>query len=158
VRVLLATIVLATSAQVDLRPFVRSVTSIARPTGVPIILPDWLRVEAVPHRLYASAAATRTGWDLKLSSAPDCGHASACFVALFQAERGAALPGRPNATLPGGIPAQYRPVGCGGSCAPATLWFVRRDVLYTFQVESPPRDAQAALLALAVQALRRGPR
>ena len=157
-RVLLATIIAATSTQVDLRPFIGSVTQIARPTGVPIILPDWLQVEAVPRRLYATATASKTGWELELSSAPHCGHANVCFVALFVAERGGRLPGKPNATLPGGIPAQYRAVSCGGSCAPANVWFVRRGVLYQIQVKSPPRDARAALVGMAAQSLRKGPR
>ena len=47
---------------------------------------------------------------------------------------------------------------CGGSCAPANLWFTRNRVLYTYQVKDPPKDARAALLAMAAQALRAGPR
>ena len=43
-RLLLATLVAATSTQVDLRPFIGSVTEIARPTGAPIILPDYPQV------------------------------------------------------------------------------------------------------------------
>ena len=157
-RLLLATIVAATSTQVDLRPFIGSVTEIARPTGAPIILPDWLQVGAVPRRVYATATASKTGWELELASAPDCGHANACFVALFVGGRGGRLPGKANATLPGGIAAQYRPVSCVGSCAPANLWFVRRGVLYQIQVKNPPRNARGALLGMAAQALRRGPR
>jgi hypothetical protein len=148
----------APGAQVDLRPFVKDVARIARPTGVPIILPSWLQLEAIPRRIYAGAQAEHGGWSLEIASAPDCRHASACFVAGFQAERGGGLPGKPNATLPGEIKALYRPVSCGGSCAPANVWFVRKGVLYTFQVKNPPKNPRAALLAMAAQALRAGPR
>ncbi len=155
----LAALSLATpAAQIDLRPFDKQVAQIARPTGVPIILPSWLQLAAVPKRIYASAQADAGGWQLDISSARNCGHANACFVAFFEAKRGGTLPGKPNATLSNGLKALYRPVSCGGSCAPANLWFVRQKALYTYQVKDPPKNARAALLAMAAQALRVGPR
>jgi hypothetical protein len=39
--------------------------------------------------------------------------------------------------LAGGIVGFFRPVSCGGSCAPANLWWERGSALYTLQLKLP---------------------
>jgi hypothetical protein len=52
----------------------------------------------------------------------------------------------------------YLPIGCGASCSPASLWFVRGDVLYSWQIKDPPRETRNALVRMANDAIRAGPR
>lgn len=60
--------------------------------------------------------------------------------------------------LASGAPASYHPVGCGGSCSPATLWFRRGGVLYTWQVKDLPAHPRTLLIAMADEAIAAGGR
>ena len=127
----------------------------ARAKG-PVLLPSRMTVEAT--RLYTSGGATRGGWDLELAAAPDCGGANACFVAMFQGQRGGKLPGRPNARLANGDPAFFHPVTCGGSCAPNSFWFTHNGYLYSWQAKDLRAPEKAIMTQMANQAIAAGPR
>jgi hypothetical protein len=64
-----------------------------------------------------------------------------------------ALPAEVNARLPNGTPAAFRPISCGGSCAPANLWWRVGKFVYQVQLKlrsNSTRDAQLeALLGMA---------
>jgi hypothetical protein len=130
--------------------------AVKRQTGVAVLLPARLRLAGPVRKLYATGSGNRKGWILGFDAAPGCRGADACFVASFEGRRGGRLPGRPNLRLPGGAPGIYRPVRCGGSCAPATLWFAYGGTLYTWQVKEPP--PRSALVRAAGSALAAGPR
>ena len=68
------------------------------------------------------------------------------------------LPGRSNLKLAGGQAAYYKGITCGASCSPATLWFLNKGVLYTWQHKDPPTNAKSVLAGLAAQAIAAGPR
>jgi hypothetical protein len=131
---------------------------VKRTTGVPVLLPASLRLAGPAPKAYASGAGERRGWVLVLAGHPRCGGANACFIASFEARRGGSLPGRANVRLAAGVRAFYLPIRCGASCSPASLWFVHRGVLYTWQVKDPPRNARSALARMASEAIRAGPR
>lgn len=61
-----------------------------------------------------------------------------------------------------GIRGFFRPVSCGGSCAPANLWWEQGGVLYTIQLELGDGWSedyqQAAITAVADSAIDAGPR
>jgi hypothetical protein len=92
---------------------------------------------------------------LSLSGAPQCGGATACFLAEFSGRRG----GHPSFSHPvklrGGVTGYYKPLSCGGSCSPPALQFLRSDVLYEIQAKVP--RGKADLVAAANSALRAGP-
>ena len=149
----------ASSASIDLlHAFRRDLPALKRASGVPVLLPRSLRVSTTYPRVFAGGGVLRGGWILSLAADPRCGGANACFIASFEGRRGGSLPDRPNVRLRDGTRAVYRPISCGASCAPASLWFVRGGVLYGWQVKSPPRSARAALVAMANEALLAGPR
>jgi hypothetical protein len=141
-----------------LRTFRTQLPKVKKETTVPVLLPHALPLGGRAPKLYADGGGDRRGWVLLLAGAPRCGGANACFVASFEASKGGKLPGTPNARLAGGDPALYVPIGCGASCSPASLFFVHRGVLYSWQVKDPPRGARAALLRLAAEAIAAGPR
>ena len=147
------------AASIDLlKAFRTDLPKVKKASNVPVLLPRSLLVSTSYRRVFATGGAQRGGWVLNLAADPRCGGANACFIASFEGRRGGRLPDRPNARLIDGTRANYRPISCGASCGPASLWFVRGGVLYSWQVKSPPRNPREALLRMANEALRAGPR
>ena len=56
----------------------------------------------------------------------------------------------------------FRPVSCGGSCAPANLWWMDGRGLYQIQLKLSPtmseRDQENEIIAVANSAITAGPR
>jgi hypothetical protein len=129
-------------------------------TPVPILLPDTLELD-FDGTVYASGSGGRRSWSFALAGAPNCGGATACFLASFTARRGRTPAFRTRVRLRGGIPGWYKPLSCGASCSPPALQYRRRGVLYEIQANVPDRTNAAArrrLVAAANAALRIGPR
>jgi hypothetical protein len=137
--------------------FAKQIQALHRKTTVPILLPGSIP-RARTQRLYASGWAGRRGWGLSLATRPRCGGATACFFASFGARRGQTLPRPANLALANGAPAHFKPITCGGSCSPATLWFVHRGVLHDWQLTGPPPGGRRAIASLASSAIAAGPR
>jgi hypothetical protein len=142
-----------------LKAFHTRLPKIHRATGVPVLLPRTMPLGSREHfHVYATGGATRKGWDHGLAAAPRCGGANACFVASFVAHRGGKLPRRSNLRLSTGDKAVFQAISCGGSCSPASLWFLHGGVLYEWQFKDPPRNTRAVMARLAAAAIRAGPR
>ena len=149
----------APAASLDLLAAARpTLPKIKRATRVPVILPGRLLLGGPLRRVYVSGGGSRSAWLLTVGAVPRCGGATACFVASFAADAGKRLPRRANVRLRGGVRGLYRPISCGASCSPASLWFVRGSVLYSWQVKDPPRPVRASLIRMANAALAAGPR
>jgi len=65
-------------------------------------------------------------------------------------------------SLAHGLPGYFRPVSCGGSCAPANLWWQESGVLYQIQLSMSPEESeraqQRAIVRVADSAILAGPR
>jgi hypothetical protein len=129
--------------------------SVKKHTTVGVLLPQRLTVDVA--RLYASGGGTRNGWSMSLSGAPGCGSATACFIADFTARRGGELPTGSHVRLRGGVVGVFHAISCGGSCAPASISWRRKGVLYEIQ-DKPLGNERTTMVALANQALAAGPR
>ncbi len=139
--------------------FRRQIAAIKKETPVPILLPASLPVAGKVPRMYAVGEATPGTWSLALVGTPNCGTATACFFASFEAKKGGKLPRKANLRLSGGDPAVYLASACGASCSPATLWFTHRGVLYTWSDKvTATNNIKAVLAKLASQAIAAGPR
>jgi hypothetical protein len=97
----------------------------------------------------------------------ELGMGNAGFAASFMATENAGyspreLPNVSEVKLPGGTVGFFRPVSCGGSCAPANLWWERGDVLYGIQLKLPSTMAEKKQLrfikSAADSAILAGPR
>jgi hypothetical protein len=95
------------------------------------------------------------------------GIGDAGFAAFFQAQRDPdedlqAPPNVREVELSHGLRGFFRPVGCGGSCAPANIWWRKGRVLYQIQIAFPSTlrviDQQKAIIAVANSAILAGPR
>jgi len=160
---LVATALAASSANAlhPVQSFKTVLPKIKLQTKVAVLLPATLPTAGVSPRLYATGTGSAKGSDLELAGAPGCRGADACFIASFVATKGGKLPNQSNfvkLTLAGGDPARYHPITCGGSCAPATLWFTHQGVLYTWQLKDAPGNAKTTMSKAADSAIAAGPR
>jgi hypothetical protein len=129
-------------------------------TSIAILLPNTLDLD-FDGTVYPSGSGGRRSWSFALAGAPNCGGATACFLASFSAERGGTPAFRTRVRLRGGIPGWFKPLSCGASCSPPVLQYRRRGVLYEISANVPDRTNAAArrrLVAAANAALRAGPR
>lgn len=128
-------------------------------TQIPILLPSKLP-SAIRER------------DIKLASGrvSDGGY----FVSLYYSETGVGatfaagfggstrifqdLPSTRRVALAGGRSGMFRPVSCGGSCAPANLWWEQDGVMYQIQIElrsdSTEKDQEKILVETANSTVR----
>jgi hypothetical protein len=150
----------ASATNVDLlKTFRTQIAAINAKTSVPVLLPGSLPFAGKVPKLYATGGATASGWDLELAGAPNCGGATACFFASFEAKKGGKLPRKANLQLVGGDPGVFQASSCGASCSPATLWFTHGGVLYTWSDKVlAAQNAKFVLASLASQAIAAGPR
>lgn len=126
--------------------------SSAKQHGRKVLVPSTIN----PHtaHVYGSGGATAKGYDIELGAVPNCGAATACFVADFLSNPGNVTL-KTHVALAHGIIGGYHPVSCGASCAPATIEWKEYGMLYTIQLAG---GTQASMVALANSAITAGPR
>jgi hypothetical protein len=97
----------------------------------------------------------------------ELGSGDAGFAALFAAQAKPSYDPRElrniiEVKLARGMRGSFRPVSCGGSCAPANLWWQEGGVLYQIQMKLPStlrEQAQKnAITSVADSAILAGPR
>ncbi len=97
----------------------------------------------------------------------ELGLGDAGFAASFSAKKNPSYSPRELANvqtvkLARGIVGFFRPVSCGGSCAPANLWWEEGAALYQIQLELPStlrdKDQQSIMTKVANSAILAGPR
>jgi hypothetical protein len=95
------------------------------------------------------------------------GAGDAGFAASFQATSNPGYSPRElenvrQVKLASGITGFFRPVTCGGSCAPANLWWEQGAVLYQIQLKLPSKlrekNQQGIITGVANSAIHSGPR
>jgi hypothetical protein len=107
------------------------------PVLVPSRLPSPIRVSKIQA---TDAVATDGGYFISLFYGPD---ESDAYYALGIGGSTTVLSpddlsGATRIALAHGFVGAFRPVSCGGSCAPANLWWVRGGVQYQIQVSMSP--------------------
>jgi uncharacterized protein YecT (DUF1311 family) len=145
--------------------FASSVRTVKAKTHVPILLPS-----ALPDPIGKATHAA-------VQSVAEDGYAISLYYELGIGDAGLAAnftgQAKPNYTpedlanvkrtpLAQGLIGFFRPVSCGGSCAPANLWWQQNGTLYQIQLKLSPtlsaQDQQKALTAAADSAITAGPR
>jgi uncharacterized protein YecT (DUF1311 family) len=145
--------------------FASSVRTVKAKTRVSILLPSVLPdpIGKAKHTVVQSVA--EDGYAISLFY--ELGIGDAGFAANFTGQA------KPNYTpedlanvertpLAQGLIGFFRPVSCGGSCAPANLWWQQNGTLYQIQLQLSSalseQDQQKALTAAADSAITAGPR
>jgi hypothetical protein len=154
-------------------PLRRVIGQIQHQTGVPILLPSVLP-PMVQQRIYVSGAATVDGYQITLTSRPQCG-ANSCFIGSFEAERGGEMTPADESVhaaqdhdkfirVGHGIEGYYKPLTCGGSCSPPIIEWMSDGVLYRVQFDVQGRskfmanDIEKYLVAMVNSAIKAGAR
>jgi hypothetical protein len=133
--------------------FASVVPQVKARTRIPILLPDELPEPIATARHALVDEATPTGYAISLYYKLGVGDAG--FAAGFSAQAGpaydpAALPNVKVITLARGVRGFFRAVSCGGSCAPADLWWKEGGILYSIQLGLPSSASQQAQQKTAV--------
>jgi hypothetical protein len=151
------------------RPLPKNVASVLAAikagTSIPVLLPTKLprpfsdAKNAVVQKITADEYALALYYEM--------GAGDAGFAAFFAAKNNASyspreLPDVREVKLVGDIVGFFRPVSCGGSCAPANLWWKRGSAIYQVQLKMPSALSQEKQLkvitAVADSAILAGPR
>lgn len=145
--------------------FTSALSEIKAKSPIPVLLPSELPQSLVKAK-YASVE-TASADKYAISLYYELGVGDAGFAASFMAEAHPGygpedLPNVSKVKLSRGIIAYFRPVSCGGSCAPANLWWEEDQALYQVQLELsstlPERDQQKEMIAIADSAILAGAR
>lgn len=134
-------------------------------TNVPVLLPTELPGPISKAKHASVDKATADQYVVTLYYELNAGDAG--FAALFEAANNPGyspqeLGNVRQVKLANGITGFFRPVNCGGSCAPANLWWQRGAVLYQIQLRLPStlreQNQQGIITAVANSAILAGPR
>jgi hypothetical protein len=124
---------------------------------VPILLPSKLPdAISVPDIKLAYGEVRENGYAISLYySEPGT---DATFAASFMGSTDVekSIPGTTRAVLANGIAAMFRPVSCGGSCAPANLWWQQGGMTYQIQIKlrsTLSRSEQEKILVATANAM-----
>jgi hypothetical protein len=155
---LLATLALA-APPADLNAlFADDLPQVKAKTQLAILLPDKMPTRS--EKLFPTAYGKRNEYAFDLAGAPDCGGATACFIADFSAIKGGRPFGRGKATLIKGRHGRYQPLSCGASCSPPSISWHERGATYTIQADvgDQKRSSRRILVKMANEAIAHGPR
>jgi uncharacterized protein YecT (DUF1311 family) len=145
--------------------FASSVRAVKAKTRVPILLPSTLPDPIGKAKDIVVQSVAEDSYAISLYY--ELGIGDAGFAANFAAQAKPDytpedLPNVQRTALAQGLIGFFRPVSCGGSCAPANLWWQQSGVLYQIQLELSPTmrdgDQLKVLTATANSAITAGPR
>jgi hypothetical protein len=155
---LLATLSLAGAHDADLNAlFAAALPKVTAKTRIAVLLPDTMPTEA--RRLYPEHRQSKAGYTLSLGAVRHCGEATACFEADFMGQKGGAPFGAKSVKLARGRHGRFQPLSCGASCSPPSVSWSERGATYTIQANvGNGKTERRILVAMANQAIRRGPR
>lgn len=134
-------------------------------THMPVLLPSHL-VEPIEKAKYAAVQdANANEYSISLYYKLHVGEAGFAGSFSAQAEPRFKVGDLENVSvvkLTHGLRGFFRGVSCGGSCAPANLWWEQNGVLYNIQVKLPPtlseESQQKAIVSLADSSITAGSR
>jgi hypothetical protein len=145
--------------------FASVLTDIKAGTSIPVFLPTELprpfsdAKRAKVEKVSADEYAVALYYDLDVGDAGFAASSAATNNAGYFPRE---LPNAREVKLAGGIVGFFRPVSCGGSCAPANLWWERGAALYEIQLKLPSvlreKKQLRIITAVADSAILAGPR
>jgi hypothetical protein len=142
-----------------LQLFDPAVAQIQGKTKVPVLLPSKLPAVLLEQDLKVWGEGKEDGYSISLWENGPGGR----FIAGFTASKRpisdlSDLPNLRRVVLASGSAGLFRPVSCGGSCAPANLWWEQNGVLYHIQIKLPsgsPDEEERILLEAANSSVQR---
>jgi len=113
-------------------------TEVKAKSRLPLLLPSELPGSVSGAKYAVLETASESEYAISLNYELDAGDSG--FAALFAANAHAGygpreLPNVEEVKLSRGLVGYFRPVSCGGSCAPANIWWEENQVLYQIQLK-----------------------
>ena len=134
----------------------RPLKAVKKATSIDVLLPSQFTSDR--PKLYSEGRGRGGTYRFDIGAVRRCGGANACSIASFRAKRGA-RPSNPRKVQLKGRHGYFQPLRCGASCAPPSIEFVRKGVLYTIEGKfGNKRTERRVLIRLANSALGRGAR
>jgi hypothetical protein len=131
--------------------------AVNRGSDLDVLLPTRMTTEF--KRLYSEGKGRAGRYEFEIGAVRNCNQATACFVAVFSARRGAGPSAKHRLALAGGRKGWFSPSRCGASCGAATLEWLEDDVLHTIEAKLGTQSTERKILKrLADSAIRHGPR
>jgi hypothetical protein len=154
----LAALALAGIHNADLNAlFAGALPKVKAKTEIPVLLPNTMPTDA--KHLFPEHFQTKRRYTLSLGAVRHCGEATACFEADFMGSKGGKPFGQTAVTLARGRHGRFKPLTCGASCSPPSVSWSERGATYTIQANvGNGKTERRILVAMANQAIRRGPR
>jgi hypothetical protein len=137
--------------------FADALPKVEAKTQIAVLLPDTMPTDA--QHLFPEHWQTKKTYTLSLGAVRHCGEATACFEADFMGQKGGTPFGSRQVALARGRHGRFKPLSCGASCSPPSVSWSERGATYTIQANvGTARTERRILVAMANQAIRRGPR
>jgi hypothetical protein len=134
----------------------RPLKAVKKATSIDVLLPSQFTSDR--PKLYSEGRGRGGTYRFDIGAVRRCGGANACFIASFRAKRGG-KPSNPRKVQLNGRHGYFQPLRCGASCAPPSIEFVRKGVLYTIEGKFGTKQTERRVLTrLANSALGRGAR
>ena len=134
----------------------RPLKAVKKATSIDVLLPSQFTSDR--PKLYSEGRGRGGTYRFDIGAVRRCGGANACFIASFRAKRGG-KPSNPRKVKLKGRHGYFQPLSCGASCAPASIQWVKKGVLYTIEGKFGTKKTERRVFTrLANSALRQGPR
>jgi hypothetical protein len=134
----------------------RPLRAVKQATSIDVLLPS--RFTSDRPKLYSEGRGRGGTYRFEIGAVRRCGGANACYIASFRAKRGA-RPSNPRKVELKDRRGYFQPLRCGASCAPPSIQWVKKGVLYTIEGKfGTKKTERRVLIRLANSALAKGPR
>ena len=135
----------------------RPLKAIKKGTSIDVLLPSTFTSDR--PKLYSEGRGRGGTYRFDIGAVRRCGGANACFIASFRAKRGGKPSNPRKVKLKRGHRGYFQPLSCGASCAPPSIEWVRKGVLYTIEGKFGTESTERRVLTrLANSAIGRGAR
>jgi hypothetical protein len=135
----------------------RPLTAIKKGATIDVLLPSQFTSDQ--PKLYSEGRGRGGAYRFDIGAVRHCHGANACFIASFRAKRGGKPTNPRKVTLKRGHKGYFQPLRCGASCAPPSIEWVRKGVLYTIEAKFGTKTTERRILTrLANSAIGRGAR
>jgi hypothetical protein len=134
----------------------RPLKAVKKATSIDVLLPSQFTSDR--PKLYSEGRGRGGTYRFDIGAVRRCGGANACFIASFRARRGG-TPSNPRKVALRDRRGYFQPLRCGASCAPPSIQWVKKGVLYTIEGKFGTKQTERRVLVrLANSAIRRGAR
>ena len=110
-----------------------AVRTAARESKIAVRVPATLNLD-YDKGIFGQGGGDRRSFFVSLNATRTCG-ANACFLATVSGEKGGTPAFKRTVALKNGITGYFKPLSCGGSCAPPQIQWVQGGVLYDIQAK-----------------------